>query len=239
MMMVLRKMTSVAGYLEHDDDMALVEDVTGCVDGDTREVLYLLWVPGTQKSVTTQAPAPSPVKVDVATIHQHVQLVPPLGVRLPHPHLGGAGCASVSTIWAMISTKVASVSTIWAMISTKVASVSTIWAMISTKVASITTIWAMISTKVASISTRCARISTKVASISTRCARISITCKSWAALTSTVDEKLSLAATDDSEVASTVPYGLSFTLGGRTDVGGGILLVYLLESSLDVQLDLG
>ena len=211
MMMVLRKMTSVAGYLEHDDDMALVEDVTGCVDGDTREVLDLLWVPGTQKSVTTQAPALSPVKVDVATIHQHVQLVPPLGVRLPHPHLGGAGCASVSTIWAMISTKVASVSTIWAMISTKVASITTIWAMISTK----------------------------VASISTRCARISRMYKSWTTLTSTVEEKLSLAATDDSEVASTVPYGLSFTLGGRADVGGGIQLVYLLESSLDVQLDLG
>ena len=54
-----------------------------------------------------------------------------------------------------------------------------------------------------------------------------------------MEEKLSFAATDDSEVASTVPYGLSFTLGGRADVGGGIELVYLLKPSLDVQLDLG
>ena len=73
-MMVLRKMTSVAGYLEHDDDMALVEDVTGCIDGDAREVLDLLRVPATFRLDATLvlAPAPSPVKVDVATIHQHI-----------------------------------------------------------------------------------------------------------------------------------------------------------------------
>ena len=33
-------------YLEHDDNVALVENVAGSIDGHPGEVLDLLWVPG-------------------------------------------------------------------------------------------------------------------------------------------------------------------------------------------------
>ena len=39
-------------YLEHDDHMALVEDVAGSVDGHPGEVLDLLWVPDDANKVT-------------------------------------------------------------------------------------------------------------------------------------------------------------------------------------------
>ena len=148
----------VAGYLEHDDDMALVEDVTGRVDGDAGEVLDLLWVPGRHKSGTTPAPSASPVKVDVATVHQHVQLVPPLGVRLPHPHLGGAGCASVYTRCTVMSTRCTVMSTRCARISTRYDSVSTRCTRISTRLANISKLCDRISTSCARTSTRCTRI---------------------------------------------------------------------------------
>ena len=59
-------------YLEHGDDVGLVEDVGGGVDGDPGEVLDLLGVS---------------VEVDWLLVHQHVQLVPPLGPVRPHPNL--------------------------------------------------------------------------------------------------------------------------------------------------------
>ncbi len=70
-MLVLQNLDTCAG-LEHHDDMALVQDVGGRVDGDTGEVLDLLWVS---------------VEVDVATVHEDVKLVPPLSVKWPQSHL--------------------------------------------------------------------------------------------------------------------------------------------------------
>ena len=38
-------------HLKHDDDMTLIEDVAGGVDGHPREVLDLLGIPGQQSKI--------------------------------------------------------------------------------------------------------------------------------------------------------------------------------------------
>ena len=38
-------------HLEHNDDMTLIEDVAGGVDGHPREVLDLLGIPGQQSKI--------------------------------------------------------------------------------------------------------------------------------------------------------------------------------------------
>ena len=58
--------------LEHDDHVRLVKDVAGGVDSHTLKVLYLLRIS---------------VKVDVSSIHDHIQSVSPLSIGLSHSDL--------------------------------------------------------------------------------------------------------------------------------------------------------
>ena len=61
-----------SNHLEHGDDVGLVEDVGGGVDGDSGEVLDLLRVA---------------VEVDGLLVNQNVELVPPLCPVRPHANL--------------------------------------------------------------------------------------------------------------------------------------------------------
>ena len=86
-------------YLEHYDDMTLIEDVAGGVDGHPREVLDLLGIPGQQSKILREKNGKiielmalceikkKPVEVDVSTINNDVKFVSPLSIWLTHLHL--------------------------------------------------------------------------------------------------------------------------------------------------------